>query len=188
MRRFAIGFLLLLGVAGTSVPVAAAQATPVPVDPATCTIAPVEPPAPGEVGDLTLPSPIATAIDEANTTPADQATIDAVTATIAQSIACQNAGDVLRLLANFSERWIAERFSGYDLVFYGRFLESVELATPVPGAAQIELVAIEDVRVRQDGAALATVITSNGGEQERSLLVLIETAGGWRIDGSQAID
>lgn len=185
MQRFAIGFLFVVALI---LPAAHVNAALPSVAPAACTNAPIAVPPPGEVGDLTLPSPVATAIDESGAKPADQATIDAVTAPIVQAVACQNAGDVLRMLASFSDRWIAERFSGYDLVFYGRFLNAAESATPAAVSSQVELVTIEDVRVRTDGTVLATVVTSSGGEQQRDLLVLIESAGGWKIDGSQSLD
>jgi hypothetical protein len=152
-----------------------------------CASVPIAIPPKGEVGDLTLPSPTATVISESNTMPADETTIAAITEPIVQSLACQNAGDVLRMLASFSDRWIAEHFTGYDLVFYGRFVDAAASATPVPDDGQVALVSIDDVRERADGSVLATVETSVNGQKQTSLLVLVETSTGWKIDGSQPI-
>jgi hypothetical protein len=188
MRRIGLWIVLALGAIGFVAPAVASAAPGTPAGaPSACTAAPIPVPQQGEEGDLTLPSPTVTAIDESGATPADAATIAAVTEPIAQAIACQNAGDVLRMLANFSDRWIAERFSGYDLVFYGRFLEVAGSATPVPSDGELSLVSIDDVRVRADGAVLATVTTNMNGQEQVSLLVLIETADGWKIDGSQPV-
>jgi hypothetical protein len=194
MRRLGLWIVLAVSVFGITSPVAASSLSGVSApsrshkyENVTCTNEPIAIPEQGAVGDLTLPSPTVTAIDESNTNPADDATIAAITTPIEQAIACQNAGDVLRMLASFSDRWIAERFSGYDLVFYGRFLDAAGSATPVPDDGQLSLVSIDDVRSRTDGAVLASVVTNMNGQEQTSLLVLVETADGWKIDGSQPV-
>lgn len=188
MRRFVLWIVLAICVFGVSLPVAASDSSGpgrfLLQDSGACSNDPITLPEPGEVGDLTLPSPTVTAIDESDTTPADAATTEAVSEPIEQAIACQNAGDVLRMLASFSDRWITERFSGYDLVFYDRFIAAASSATPVPDDGQLSVVSI-DVRIRADGAALATVVTNMNGQEQTSLLVLIETGTGWKIDGGQ---
>lgn len=188
MRRLSLWVVLAICAIASIESRPAAAAPEVPSTNFTeCTSEPIAIPQTGEVGDLTLPSPTATEIDESNTAPADEETIAAITEPIVQSLACQNAGDVLRMLASFSDRWIAEQFTGYDLVFYGRFVDAANSATPVPDDGQVALVSIDDVRVRADGSALATVRTSVNGQEQISLLVLIETETGWKIDGSQPI-
>ncbi|CAN5468754.1 hypothetical protein BH09CHL1_BH09CHL1_05280 [soil metagenome] len=188
MRRLSLWIVLAICVIASieSRPAAAAPEVP-SINFTECTSEPIAVPQKGEVGDLTLPSPTATEIDESNTTPADEATIEAITQPIVQSLACQNAGDVLQMLASFSDRWIAEQFTGYDLVFYGRFVDAANSATPVPDDGQVALVSIDDVRVRTDGSVLATVSTSVNGQEQTSLLVLVNTSTGWKIDGSQAV-
>ena len=179
-------FLPLIAIALAVVTWSSVSAAELPsVDPSACTIAPIPVPVEGEVGDLSTPQPTPTPIATAPVTPADDATAAAITETIAQSIACRNAGDQLRMLATFSDRWVAALFSGYDLVFYNQFLDQVDLpATPLATADQITLVAIDDIGLRDDGAALATVTTRSGGVEQRSLLLLIEESGVWRIDGA----
>lgn len=193
MRRLGLWIVLAICVFGAATPAVASNWSDIGTpsryyryEPAGCSNDPIAIPEPGEVGDLTLPSPTVTAIDESNTTPADIPTTSDVAQPIQRAIACQNAGDILRMLGNFTDRWIAERFSGYDLVFYGRFLDAAGSATPVPDDGQLSLVSI-DVRIRADGAALATVVTNMNGQEQTSLLVLVETESGWKIDGSQPI-
>jgi hypothetical protein len=194
MRRLGLWIVLAICMLGVAAPVAAsgligsgAPKRSYQYQAADCTNEPIAIPEQGVVGDLTLPSPTVTAIDESDTTPADDATIAAITTPIEQAIACQNAGDVLRMLASFSDRWITERFSGYDLVFYRRFLEAAGSATPAPDDGELSLVSIDDVRIRADGAVLATVATNMNGQEQTSLLVLVETTDGWKIDGSQPV-
>jgi hypothetical protein len=188
MRRLSLWIVLAICVIASLESRPAVAAPEVPSTNFTeCTSKPIAIPQKGEVGDLTLPSPTATEIDESSTTPADEVTISAITEPIVQSLACQNAGDVLRMLASFSDRWIAEQFSGYDLVFYGRFVDAANSATPVPDDGQVALVSIDDVRVRADGSVLATVATSVNGQEQTSLIVLVNTPDGWKIDSSQPI-
>lgn len=189
MRRLSMGIALVICAIVLIEPAGSIAAAPsVPSTNYTeCTSEPIAVPEQGDAGDLTLPSPTATVIDESNTTPADDVTIAEITEPVVQSLACQNAGDVLRMLASFSDRWIAEHFSGYDLVFYGRFVDAANAATPLPDDGQVSLMSVADVRVRADGAALAVVSTSVNGQDQTSLLVLVNTPDGWKIDGSQPI-
>ena len=159
-----------------------------PVDASACQIAPIAMPAMGEEGDLSTPIPTPTPISLAGAVPADDATVAEVTEVIGQSIACRNAGDQLRMLATFSDRWVGELFSGYDLVFYDAFEQQVSLpATPVAVDAQIQLLSISDVQLRPDGAAIAEVTTSVNGVEQTSRLLLIQEDGGWKIDGAETV-
>lgn len=180
-------FLALISTALAVVAVSPVYAADLPpVDPSACSIAPISVPVEGEAGDLSTPQPTPTPIATAPVTPADDATVAAIVTTIAQSLACRNAGDQLRMLATFSDRWVAALFSGYDLVFYNQFLDQVALpATPLAATDQIALVAIDDVGLRSDGEAIATVTTSAGEVQQRSLLLLVEENGAWKIDGAE---
>ena len=165
---------------------AQAQTALPPVDPAACQIAPIAMPVQGEEGDLSTPVPTPTPISRESAIPADVATATAVTEIIGQSIACQNAGDQLRMLASFSDRWVAQLFSGYDLVFYDAFEQQASLpATPLAADAQVELIAVSDVQLRDDGAAIATVVTRVSDVEQTSLLLLIREDGGWKIDGAE---
>ena len=155
-------------------------ATPVPArtsglpatDPAACTIAPRAEFPLGQEGDLTALSPTPTpSIDETGAIPADDGAIAAVAATAAMAIACQNAGDLPRMLAAFSDSWLMGRFDSYDLVFVDRFYDEAALpATPVPPDEQRTLIAVTDVMALPDGAIVATIVTTAGGVEEQSRL------------------
>ena len=151
--------------------------------PQDCVIEPIVMPQPGDVGDLATPSPTPTPLVAENGTPADDAVVQAVTERIEVAVACQNAGDVLRMLANFTERWVRDRFVGYDLVFYGRFLDAAANPEPLPDDQQIELISVSDVLIRDDGSVIAAVTTRMQDEDQTSLVVLVEEFGAWLIDG-----
>jgi len=158
------------------------------VDPSACQIAPIAMPVQGEEGDLSTPVPTPTPISQQSAVTGDDATVTAVTEVIGQSIACQNAGDQLRMLAAFSDRWIAQLFSGYDLIFYDQFEQQVSLpSTPLAAEAQVELIAVSDIQMRDDGAAIATVVTQVSGTEQTSLLLLIQEDGDWKIDGAETV-
>jgi hypothetical protein len=178
--------ILAMALAALACSTVHAQTALPPVDPAACKIAPIVRPVKGDAGDLSTPVPAPTPISQEGVVPADEATATAVAEIIGQSIACQNAGDQLRMLAAFSDRWVTQLFSGYDLVFYDAFEQQVSLpATPIAPDARIELISISDVQLRADGAAIVTVSTNVNGVEQTSLLLLIQEDGGWKIDGAE---
>jgi hypothetical protein len=164
-----------------------AEAGDFAVSPQDCTINQIAPPQPGEVGNLATPSPTPTPLAAEGGTPADDAVVRAVTERIEITVACQNAGDVLRVLANFTERWVSDRFSGYDLVFYGRFLDAAANPEPLPDDQHVELISVDNVQVQDDGSVIASVTTRVQEADQTSLVVLVEESGTWLIDGG-AID
>jgi hypothetical protein len=89
------------------------------------------------------------------------------------------------MLANFTENWIETRFAAYDLVFLQRYFEVAASPTPLPESDRIELVAIQEVELRGDGVALATVITKQHDTESVSLVALIEEQGVWLIDSGE---
>jgi hypothetical protein len=187
MKAHGVAFLVLLVLVVLPLQVNAQQADLPSVDPTACTIEPAQLAAPDAAGDLNAPPATPTVIATDNASAADDDVSAGVIERIAQAIACQNAGDLPRMIANFSSGWIAERFSGYDLVFMQRFFEAADSPTPRAESERIELIAIENIRLRADGAALATVITRQPGIEQQSLLILVLEAGVWRIAGGQVI-
>lgn len=167
-------------------PLASAQIKSLPsVAAENCTIEPIAIPQLGEIGDLTQATSTPAPIDRAEASPADPEITAAVIELVVQSIACANAGDELRMLACFSDEWIQARFNGYDLVFYERFLTAAAISTPSVLDSQISLIAIEVVGVRADGRVLIEIETEVGTVSSRSLLLLVEQSGAWRIDASE---
>lgn len=111
-------------------------------------------------------------------TSADPAVITDVSETVAQLVACTNAGDLLRLAALYSDEALA-RFGGAG----GESLEQLtRLATPEPLPAEREAVleSVEDVRVLPDGRVTA-VTTVNG---RRNLLEFVEEDGRYLVNFS----
>jgi hypothetical protein len=189
MRLIYGWFLCGLMVAALVTPIrSAAQSGSYAVAPQDCIIEPIPMPLPGEEGNLATPAPSPTPIAVTDGIPADDAVVAAVSERMALAIACQNAGDPLRMLANFTDRWIDELFSGYNLVFYGRFQDAARSPEPLPEAQQTDLVSVDDVRIREDGTVLAAVTTRMAGEETISLVVLVEESGAWLIDGGELID
>jgi len=82
--------------------------------------------------------------------------------TITQLIACTNAGDTMRRLSLFSDRYLAETFSP------GLTADFEEIASappaPLPANRQSVLVEVRDVRMLEDGRVVATVETSEPGD------------------------
>jgi hypothetical protein len=166
----------------------AAQSDSLPgVAPEDCVVEPLELEFSRNFGDLNVATPVPTMIAETTGTPASGEVVDAISARVALAIACQNAGDLNRMLANFSQRWIDERFSGYDLVFQQRFFEAAANPTPLAETDRIELVSIEDVVTRTDGMVVAAVVTRQHGQERTSVVLLVETDDGWFIDGGHEL-
>jgi len=185
MRRGVGSMIMVLVVMALTVtaPAARAETGDYAVGPEACVVDPIPLPQPGEVGDLATPAPTPTPISAEDGMPVDPEVAAAVADRIAQAIACQNAGDPLRVLANFTERWVSERFSGYDLVFYGRFREAAANPTPLSADQRIELLSVDDILEQTDGSVVATVATRHADEEQTSLVVLVDVAGEWLIDG-----
>ena len=86
---------------------------------------------------------------------ADEATVDAVTVTVIEAIACANGGDMLRFLALVSDD--ALPIFGDTDMDRERLRELADVpATPVGADGQTTLVAVRDVRT-DDGSVSATV-------------------------------
>lgn len=136
-------------------------ATPAPVE--TPPAAPYSPPA-GEV--------------------ADAATVASVTSTVRESIACRNAGELLRAYALFTQDMIVELFGGPGTVDpeLGRVV--AEGARQVPPGRRLAIVTITDVVALADGRAGAVVVTESGRREFRDFLIFERDAESdrWLID------
>lgn len=168
-------------------------ATPAP---AACTVAPlVSPIWDGiEIPEPTAPVSIAGPFVPPTGVTVDDATLDGVTSTIAESIACQNAGDVFRTLALFTPEAVRGFFSG-PRGFDADSVEATAEAGPVPVSEDrvVELVSIENVVLLDDGGVGATVTTAVGDIEYVDSVMLVEGSAPdgttrWLIDGSIAID
>jgi hypothetical protein len=151
--------------------------------PAECTIEPRSVPSPPAMSKpVSSPSPSPTV---PSGQPADDETIKAITAVVRGSIACTNAGDILRSLAYFTDEFVAQMFIGPNGVDYEGFLQY--LSTP-PAALledqQLAIVAISDVQELVDGTVSARVVTGNSDDHFEDILIFVEHDGEWLIAAS----
>lgn len=115
-------------------------------------------------------------------TPADEQTVEAVTAAIRESLACGNAGDSLRIFSTLTDSYIATLLVNAGLPTMSRAIYDF-LATPIaaPPEIQVSLDSIEDVQVLLDGRIGAIVVTTDT-ETTRNYVVLVERDGRYLID------
>lgn len=161
-----------------------------------CTVAPLESPVWDQdvIAEPTAPVSVEGPFTPPTGDPVDEETLAGVTATIEESIACQNAGDVARTLALFTPDAVRGFFSGprgYD----SDRVDATIAAGPVPVTTDrvLTLVSIGDVVVLSDGRVGASVTTSTADVEYVDYLTLTQgmTADGaerWLIAGSVAID
>ncbi|MFL5760221.1 MAG: hypothetical protein ACJ789_10800 [Thermomicrobiales bacterium] len=117
--------------------------------------------------------------------PADDETVNAITAVVRGSIACSNAGDILRSLAYFTDAYVARMFSGENGVDYEGFLQFVATPpAPVRKGQRLALIAIKDVQQLEDGRVAATVVTGDPSNPFVDEIVFAKSDGQWLIDGS----
>lgn len=169
-----LAVLLLVG----SPPGSGAQGTPVAAD---CVAEPLN----GDELEEIVASGFAPAPDLTETgEPASAQELVAIFEVISESVACTNANQPLSALALYSDRYLAERFSGpagEDEL--GHLLAA---ATRSPGHATPEdrlvVLSIADAVRYGDGRIGATVTTANADAVYIDLIVLVETNDGWRID------
>ena len=121
-------------------------------------------------------------------TPADQATVDAVTLQIRQQFACFNAGDYLRGFAGVTDDFLVSQV-GLAL-FDEDFVATME-ATPVPlpEEQQTQFLGVRDVVVYEDGrvGALVDYMAGMGPEEgieghETDLWIFENVDGAWLLD------
>ena len=116
--------------------------------------------------------------------PADQATVDAVTATYRELVACLNAGDYLRAYALYTDDYLRRNLNQEGI-------ERLQ-ATPVPIAesTRIGFGGLRDVVMLPDGrvGALATVTSPAAGGAVTTYTVFAQVGERWLIDEETAVD
>ncbi len=190
-----VGIAIAGGIALPHRDVQAFQGSSTPT-PAECTVAPLTSPIwdGTEIAEPTAPVSIAGPFTAPTGRPVDDATLAAVTQTVAESIACQNDGDLARTLALFTPDALQSFFSGprgYD----ADSVDAKIAAGPVPigDGRVVELIGIDDVVLLDDGRVGTTVTTTVGDDQYVDFIFLAEGTAPdgvsrWLIDGSVAID
>jgi hypothetical protein len=177
-------------------PVRAQEATPatptadriVPL-PSECTVAPRSPKA---LQQLATPEPRdATATPAAPTipfgafagTPVDAETAAAFTAFIRLFWACNNTGDMSRILALVTDQEIRQAFPAEDILYFAEPAEG----TPVPFAEEelgviFAILGIEDLDDDRVGAYVVVDTFFDSLPVEVNYMIATETADGWRLD------
>jgi uncharacterized cupredoxin-like copper-binding protein len=164
---------LVLGV--MAVPRAFAQdATPAAgeiVDPAQCQVEPRSAESLAQLAgtpaaDQGAATPAVSEDGEPTGEEADQATVDAVTATYRELIACLNAGDFLRAYALYSDAYLQRTLAG------GGFDLAQLEATPVPSEEQQRTSLVDVGEVRQlDGDRVAARVTTSNPSVDGNIVV-----------------
>ncbi len=108
--------------------------------------------------------------------------VEGVTATVREAIACLNAGETLRYLALHTDGYVA-RLAAEGLLSQEQLDTVAAPPTPLDPAAQIGLIAVEDVRMLADGriAVLIRQDDPTTGPQ-RVFFVMAEQGGRYLID------
>ena len=146
-----------------------------------------------DAGTPVLATPVADADMELTSVPvplgepADAETVEAVTATVREVLACFNAGDFPRALSLFTDP-LVQQFgpepgqSPEDAI---AFLEATP--EPAPREQRVTLLAVTDVSVMADGRVGAFVISDDPSGPpegvETELIVFVEEGGRWLVDG-----
>ena len=163
----------------------------VPPSPDECTVEPRRLP-------LELETPAATGAAASPTvgqpTPVPQGSVDdetlnAITDTVRQAIACQNAGDILREFALYTDAFLARYFAGPDALSEQDFATAVAAdPAPVPLDEQLTFVEIRDARWLEDGRARAVVVTEGTEGPFSDRLTFAREGDRWLIDEFVAVE
>lgn len=114
---------------------------------------------------------------------ADQATVEAISATIRRSIACANANDPMRAFALFTPRYLHERFSGEGQDDLGHLIAALSRDPAVATSEdQLALVSVADARVLPDTRVAAVVTTGNTDILFVDEVILVWQDDRWLID------
>jgi len=162
----------------------AVQGTPPATLTSSCNVEPRAFPLPTEtpIGVIT-PGPVETTPFALPTgEPVDDSTATAISATIAESIACRNAGDFRRAYALFTDRFIAHLLGAPDTLDPDLLARLAGPPTPVAGGDRLAVGDVARIERLADGRVGAIVVTQNREEVFADYLYLVEANGRWQID------
>jgi hypothetical protein len=134
------------------------------------------------------PTPSLAEAQEMSGPPADEETVAAITASVRGSIACSNAGDILRSLAFFTDAYVEGMFIGENGVDYPGFLEYVATPpVPVGEDQQLAIIEINDVEQLNDDLVKATVVTGDPSDPFIDILFFVNVDDQWLINSSTPV-
>jgi hypothetical protein len=172
-----------------SSPVTAALQDPTPDVPSAseCSVEPRAVPSPPTV-EQASPTPSLSQAQEMSGPPADDETVAEVTETVRGSIACSNAGDILRSLAYFTDAYVERMFSGENGVDYQGFLEyAATPPAPVGEDQQLAIIEITDVQQINNDLVKATVVTGDPSDPFTDILFFVKVDDQWLINSSTPV-
>lgn len=184
------GALLLSLGAGS---VIAAQATPTPAatptDRLSCPVEPVTADRLIAALDAATPQPLATLTMETLPAgePVDQATLEAVTATVTTALDCRNAGNFARVYTLFSDKLIGQVLGNRYTVPPEIIAALQEAPRRVRPPFRVNLVELSDVVQLPDGRVGAVVVTANATHSFTDFLAFVDEDGTWLIDEAISI-
>jgi hypothetical protein len=120
---------------------------------------------------------------DAQGTPADAETADAVKATLLQVFACANAGDPLRFASLYSEPFLRDFFGGVPQADLEAFLGMPP--QPLPAEQRRIIRGIGDVERLPDGRARVVIILDEPDDprtEEPDTVILRQVDGRWLVD------
>lgn len=104
--------------------------------------------------------------------------LNQVSLRVLPGLPCINAGDILRMMALWSDDYLRQQLGG--VAFDASMISAMATPQPPPGSGQITLLAVEDVRMLPDGRVTAQVHTQG----EIDVILFRNVAGEYRIDGN----
>lgn len=117
--------------------------------------------------------------------PADEATVEAVTATYRELVACLNAGNYLRIYALYTDAYLQRTVAdgGVDV-------EAIQATPATDATGSTALVSVSNVRRLDDGRIAARIETSDEATTGTVVVdaVLVEAEDRYLIDASEVVD
>jgi hypothetical protein len=113
----------------------------------------------------------------------DDATESAIVATVEGSIACANANQPLRELAYFTDRYLANRFTGAGADDLGHLAVAVTRSpSPAADPDRLALISVSQYAVTSDGRVSAVVVTANRDQTFTHTMIFAKVDERWLID------
>ncbi|MFL5762005.1 MAG: hypothetical protein ACJ789_20085 [Thermomicrobiales bacterium] len=197
MLALALAALIGRGFAGAQDATPAAGATPSGFfgfpDPSECTVAPksigelqsilATPVAATPAAATPTASPVTTAMPAG--TPADATTVAEVQATLRETVACINTGQILKVVQFYSDDLLRSIIAGYPLEQLQQGTPVAGTPVPLPQAQQTELIGISGMVVTPDGRVAVVVTGDNHAEPSPpsdTLFYFVKVGDKWLVD------
>ena len=146
----------------------------------TCRLDPLTLPLFDATPAATLATP-APKVDQEAAEPAPDDTRDEIEESVGVIVACANTGEPRYAFAVFTERYLADLFTGEDRAYQPAF-ERQLTQPPRPPEDPLDLHDVRDIELLPDGRAVATVVLDSSGQTFTDMLVLVDRGDTWLVD------